>query len=89
MDVMSEDIARGQRRSAREGFWQAPTIPYGYSREYVYVGPRRRSNLVINPDEQADVRLIFDLGLKDMSPSRIVRWLHETATSRPAAPFGR
>lgn len=77
LDVMSEDIARGQRRSAREGFWQSATIPYGYAREYIYVGPRRRSRLVINPDEQPDVRLIFDLGLKDMSPSRIVKWLNE------------
>ena len=77
MDVMSEDIARGQRRSAREGYWQSPTIPYGYQREYVYVGPRRRTKLVINPDEQPHVRLIWDLGLKDMSPSSIIRWLNE------------
>ncbi len=84
LDVMSEDIARGQRRSAREGFWQAPTIPYGYSREYVYVGPRRRSRLVINPDEQPHVRLIFDLGLKDMSPSRIVQWLNENGHFKAA-----
>ncbi len=77
LDVMAEDIARGQRRSAREGYWQAPTIPYGYSREYVYVGPRRRSKLIINPDEQPHVRLVWDLGLKNMAPSRIVRWLHE------------
>jgi site-specific DNA recombinase len=77
MDVMSEDIARGQRRAAREGYWQSPTIPYGYQREYVYVGPRRRSKLVINSDEQPHVQLVWDLGLKDMSPSRIVRWLHE------------
>ena len=77
MDVMSEDIARGQRRSAREGYWQGPTIPYGYQRKYVYVGPRRRTQLEINPNEEPDVRLVFDLGLKDMAPSRIVRWLHE------------
>ena len=77
LDVMSEDIARGQRYAAREGYWQSPTIPYGYEREYVYVGPRRRTKLVINPDEQPHVRLIWDLGLKDISPSRIVRWLNE------------
>lgn len=77
MDVMSEDIVRGQRHSTREGFWQGPTIPYGYQRNYVYVGPRRRSQLVINPAEAPDVRLVYDLGLTDMSPSRIVRWLHE------------
>ena len=77
LDVMSEDIIRGQRHTTSRGFWVAPNEPYGYQREYVFEGPKRRSLLKLHPEAAQHVRLIFDLLLNEMSPARVTRWLNE------------
>ncbi len=77
LDVMSEDIIRGQRQTTIRGFWVSPSVPYGYQRKYVFEGPRRRSLLELHPEASHHVRLVFDQLLKNMSPARVTRWLNE------------
>lgn len=50
----------GKSRSLKEGFFINGVTPYGYAREWLYEGKRKRPSLAIVEDEAKVVRMIFD-----------------------------
>jgi DNA invertase Pin-like site-specific DNA recombinase len=61
----SKHVTRIQRENARQGFWNGGFAPYGYrSIEAKRRGATIKKKLDIDPEEEAVVRLVFDLVLK-------------------------
>jgi DNA invertase Pin-like site-specific DNA recombinase len=61
----SKHVTRTQRENARQGFWNGGFAPYGYrSVEAARRGATIKKKLDIEPEEEAVVRLVFDLFLE-------------------------
>jgi DNA invertase Pin-like site-specific DNA recombinase len=61
----SKHVTRTQRENARQGFWNGGFAPYGYrSVEAERRGATIKKKLEIEPEEEAVVRLVFDLFLE-------------------------
>lgn len=70
-DNLSEDIKRGVRALALQGFWGGGTTPYGYRTQVV---ENDRKKLIIHEEEAVVIREIFESTAKGHS---IKRLLHE------------
>lgn len=67
-----ERFYRGKKHNANEGKYNGGTIPYGYE-----VDDNRDKIFVVNQEEAANIRIIFDLYESGYTISRIVQELHE------------
>ena len=60
LEYTKKILRRGKEVSLRDGWYINAVIPYGYKREWVYEGKRKRPTLTIVEDEAKVVRMIFD-----------------------------
>ena len=60
LEYTKKILRRGKEVSLRDGWYINAVIPYGYEREWVYEGKRKRPTLAIVEDEAKVVRMIFD-----------------------------
>ena len=60
LEYTKKILRRGKEVSLRDGWYINAVIPYGYQREWVYEGKRKRPTLAIVEDEAKVVRMIFD-----------------------------
>ncbi len=60
LEYTKKILQRGKEVSLRNGFYVNAVIPYGYEREWIYEGKRKRPTLAIVEDEAKVVRMIFD-----------------------------
>lgn len=60
LDYTKKILTRGKELSLRAGWYISGVIPYGYERDWVYEGKRKRPTLAIAEDEARIVRMIFD-----------------------------
>ena len=68
---------RGRLESVRSGYFIGSIAPYGYDKDFIQDGKKKRPTLKINESEAEAVRLIFDLYVnKDMGVQSIARHLN-------------
>ena len=68
---------RGRLESVRSGYFIGSIAPYGYDKDFIQDGKKKRPTLKINESEAEAVRLIFDLYVnKDMGLQSIARHLN-------------
>lgn len=60
LEYTKKILTRGKELSLRQGYYINAVTPYGYEREWVYEGKRKRPTLAIVEEEAKVVRLIFD-----------------------------
>ncbi len=60
LEYTKKILSRGKEQSLRQGWFINPLIPYGYEREWVIEGKRKRPSLKIVEEEAKIVRMIFD-----------------------------
>lgn len=60
LEYTKKILRRGKEVSLRSGYYVNAVIPYGYEREWVYEGKRKRPTLAIVESEAKIVRMIFD-----------------------------
>ena len=60
LEYTKKILQRGKEISLRQGYYINAVIPYGYEREWVYEGKRKRPTLKIVEEEAKIVRMIFD-----------------------------
>ena len=60
LDYTKKVLTRGKEVSLRSGYYINAVVPYGYEREWVYEGKRKRPTLAIVEEEARVVRMIFD-----------------------------
>lgn len=60
LEYTKKILQRGKEISLRSGYYVNAVIPYGYERDWVYEGKRKRPSLAIVEEEAKVVRLIFD-----------------------------
>lgn len=60
LEYTKKVLQRGKELSLRSGYYVNAVIPYGYEREWVYEGKRKRPTLAIVEEEAKIVRNIFD-----------------------------
>lgn len=65
LEYTKKILQRGKELSLRSGYYVNAVIPYGYEREWVYEGKRKRPTLAIVEDEAKIVRMIFDWYVND------------------------
>ena len=72
-DGIAENVKRGTRHLARQGYYLGAVAPYGYRIKKVQVGDREHQKLEIDPETSWVVRLGFDHVLAGKSLSYIIR----------------
>ena len=78
LEYTKKILRRGKEVSLRDGWYINAVIPYGYEREWVYEGKRKRPSLAIVEDEAKVVRLIFDWYVNEgMGTMKISQRLNE------------
>ena len=60
LDYTKKILSRGKEVSLRSGFYINAVVPFGYEREWVYEGKRKRPTLAIVEEEAKIVRMIFN-----------------------------
>ena len=60
LEYTKKILTRGKEISLKSGYYINAVTPYGYKREWVYEGKRRRPTLAIVEEEAKVVRMIFD-----------------------------
>lgn len=60
LEYTKKILRRGKDLSLRQGYYINAVIPYGYERDWIYEGNRKRPTLAIVEDEAKIVRMIFD-----------------------------
>ena len=69
---------RGRLESVRSGYFIGSIAPYGYDKDFILDGRKKRPTLKINEREAEAVRLVFDLYVnQDMGMTNIARRLNE------------
>ena len=69
---------RGRLESVRSGYFIGSIAPYGYDKDFILDGRKKRPTLKINECEAEAVRLIFDLYVnQDMGMTNIAHRLNE------------
>ena len=80
---LAEEVRRGMREAASRGFWMNASAPYGYRRNYVQDGAKKRPRLELNPPHDALVRRIFDLTLQGKTSLDILKTLNAEGIPSP------
>lgn len=60
LEYTKKILRRGKEASLRQGYYINAVIPYGYERDWIYEGKRKRPTLAINEEEARIVRNIFE-----------------------------
>ena len=60
LEYTKKILGRGKEASLRQGYYINAVVPYGYEREWIVEGNRRRPTLAIVEEEAKVVRMIFD-----------------------------
>jgi hypothetical protein len=60
LEYTKKILQRGKEISLRSGYYVNAVVPYGYERDWVYEGKRKRPTLAIKEDEAKIVRMVFD-----------------------------
>lgn len=60
LEYTKKILSRGKEVSLRQGYYINAVIPYGYEREWIYEGNRKRPTLAIVEEEAKIVRMIYD-----------------------------
>jgi DNA invertase Pin-like site-specific DNA recombinase len=60
LEYTKKILQRGKEISLRSGYYINAVIPYGYERDWIYEGKRKRPTLAIVEEEAKVVRMIFD-----------------------------
>ena len=60
LEYTKKILTRGKELSLRQGYYINAVVPYGYEREWVYEGKRKRPTLAIVEEEAKIVRMIFE-----------------------------
>lgn len=69
---------RGRLESVKSGYYIGSIAPYGYDKDFILDGRKKRPTLKINEREAEAVKLIFDLYVNhDMGAQNIARRLNE------------
>lgn len=69
---------RGRLESVKSGYFIGSIAPYGYDKDFILDGRKKRPTLKINEREAEAVKLIFDLYVnQDMGMTNIARKLNE------------
>lgn len=78
LEYTKKILRRGKELSLRQGYYINAVVPYGYEREWIYEGKRKRPTLAIVEDEAKIVRLIFDWYANEgIGASKICQRLNE------------
>ena len=80
---LGQEVTRGMREAASRGFWVPTYAPYGYRKEYVQDGARKRPRLVLNPSADAVVRRLFRMAASGVSLLDITRSLNDEGIATP------
>ena len=80
---LAEEVTRGMRESASRGFWVPTYAPYGYRKEYVQDGAKKRPRLVLDPPADAVVRRMFRMAASGVSLLDITRALNDEGIATP------
>ena len=72
-DGIGENVKRGTRHLAKQGYFLGAIVPYGYRAKKVQVGDREHQKLEIDPETGWVVRQAFDHVLAGTSVSYIIR----------------
>ena len=65
LEYTKKILRRGKEASLRQGYYINAVIPYGYEREWIHEGNRKRPTLAIVEEEAKIVRMIFDWYVKE------------------------
>lgn len=77
LEYTKKILNRGKELSLRQGYYINAVVPYGYQREWVYEGKRKRPTLAILEEEAKVVRMIFDWYVnEEMGATRICQKLN-------------
>ena len=60
LEYTKKILTRGKELSLKQGYYINAVVPYGYERDWIYEGKRKRPTLKIVEEEAKVVRLIFD-----------------------------
>lgn len=60
LEYTKKILSRGKEVSLKSGYYVNGVTPYGYKRDWIYEGKRKRPTLAIVEEEAKVVRLIFD-----------------------------
>jgi DNA invertase Pin-like site-specific DNA recombinase len=60
LDYTKKILGRGKELSLRQGFFISGVIPFGYERDWINEGKRKRPTLAIVEEEANVVRMVFD-----------------------------
>ena len=82
-DGIAENVKRGTRHLARQGYYLGAMAPYGYRIKKVQVGDREHQKLEIDPETSKIVREAFDHVLAGKSISHIIRDFHAKGIPSP------
>ena len=77
---LSAKASAAYRQMAEHGLYKAPHAPYGYRKD-----PENKRKLVVEPDEAAVVREIFDMRISGMNMVDIAKDINERGLPCPAA----
>lgn len=66
LEYTKKILGRGKEISLKAGYYINGVYPYGYEREWIYEGKRRRPTLAIVEEEAKVVRMIFDWYVNEM-----------------------
>ncbi len=80
---LAEEVTRGMRESASRGFWVPTYAPYGYRKDYVQDGAKKRPRLALNPPADDVVRRIFQMAASSVSLLDITRTLNDEGITTP------
>ena len=80
---LAQDVTRGMREAASQGFFMGPKAPFGYRKVYVQDGAKKRPKLEPDPPADAVVKRIFDLALQGKSTLDITRTLNAEGVASP------
>ena len=80
---LAQEVTRGMREAASRGFWLTSRPPYGYRKEYVQDGVKKRPRLELVEREAAIVRRIFDMALKGKSVLDMAKTLNGEGIPSP------
>ena len=81
---ISENVKRGTRHLAKQGYYLGAEAPYGYRIEKVQVGEKYHQKLVIDPETSRVARSIFDNCLAGKSIGYILRDLYARGIPSPS-----
>ena len=78
LEYTKKILQRGKEISLRSGYYVNAVPPYGYEREWVYEGKRKRPSLSIVEEEAKIVRMIFDWYVnEEMGATKICQRLND------------